>query len=481
TVEGVGEWSTTTLGHGRGNQIELLQELKFPHSLGLLYSAFTSYLGFRVNSGEYKVMGLAPYGEPRYAELIRSHLIDCKADGSFHLDMDYFDYGHSLRMTGRKFERLFGGPPRVPESPLDQRHKDLAASIQTVTNEVMVGLAQSALERTGSDHLVLAGGVALNCVANSCILRQTRVEDMWIQPAAGDAGGALGAALFVWHQLLQRPRTPSAADAQQGSLLGPSFDDATIRQALESEVLQRHGAVLHDFVPDTDSCDQSHSKRGDSEEKMLRAVAAHLDAQRVVGWFQGRMEFGPRALGARSILADPRDPNMQTRLNEKIKFREAFRPFAPSVLSECAADVFRLPKVSESPYMLLTADILPREPPAATGGEQVACQGEPRSVRSSLPAVTHVDGSARVQTVDVQRHPRFHRLLACWKERTGCPVLVNTSFNVRGEPPVCTPADALRTFFSTGMDVLAIGNFVLVKSPQAAAASARAHHPFALD
>jgi carbamoyltransferase len=428
TVDGVGEWSTTCVGRGARQRIEIDEELRFPHSLGLLYSAFTAYLGFRVNSGEYKVMGLAPYGQPRYLQLISDHLIDLMPDGSFRLNMDYFDYACGWQMTSRKFEQLFGGPPRIPESELSQRHVDLAASVQAVTNHVMLRLARRAHALSGSRHLVLAGGVALNCVANSHLLSEGPFERIWVQPAAGDAGGALGAALLVWHQLLDHGRLPSPLDGQHGSLLGPSYDDDQVRA-----VLDRAGAVY------THCAD---------EQELLEFVARQLAEQQIVGWFQGRMEFGPRALGARSILADPRNPNMHARLNATIKFRESFRPFAPSVLREEVTRYFQVPRGADSPYMQLTAEVVHDQ--------------------RSIPAVTHVDYSARVQTVDSQRNPRFYRLLQQWYVSSGCPVVINTSFNVRGEPLVCTPADALGCFMASGIDVLAIENFVLLKNQQPA-------------
>lgn len=462
TIDGVGEWSTTTIGRGAAGRVELLEELRFPHSLGLLYSAFTYYLGFRVNSGEYKVMGLAPYGQPCYVDLILSHLIDLKEDGSFRLDMTYFDYGHGLRMTSRKFERLFGGPPRTPESELTQRHLDLAASIQSVAGEVMLRIVRRALAITGSHNLVLAGGVALNCVANSRLATETPLENIWIQPAAGDAGGALGAAQFVWYQLLEEPRAPATPDGQAGSLLGPCFSDAQV------------GDIL-------DACGAVYTRYAD-EDQLLLALASLLDQQRIVGWFQGRMEFGPRALGARSILADPRSATMQSLLNEKIKLRESFRPFAPSVLLERSGDYFQLPKVAESPYMLLTARVAPGERlPLSEEDSQLRGLDQRLAMRSTIPAVTHVDDSARVQTVDAVRNPRFHRLLTRWLEQSGCPVLINTSFNVRGEPLVCTPLDAYRCFMATDIDVLAIESYVLLKNQQPASMQHRAPRTFAPD
>ncbi len=441
TLDGVGEWATASLGAGRGNRVELVEELRFPHSLGLLYSAFTYYCGFKVNSGEYKLMGLAPYGEPAYAGLIRDRLIDLKADGSFRMDMDYFNYLGGLTMTSARFHRLFGGPPRRPEAPIEGRHMDLAASIQVVTEEVMLRAARHAHDRTGLDHLCLAGGVALNCVGNGRILREGPFREVWVQPAAGDAGGALGAALFVWHQLLGKPRVAARPDAQSGSLLGPGFDDGAIRAALD-----RRGAAYREYGDDASMCE---------------AVAALLADGQVVGWFQGRMEFGPRALGARSILGDPRRADMQTVMNVKIKFRESFRPFAPAVLADRAAEAFDLPGGHESPYMLLVAPVVGGA--VASRSHGFARLSEPRG---DLPAVTHVDGSARIQTVDAERSPLFHRLLSAFDRRTECPVLVNTSFNVRGEPIVHTPDDAYRCFRATAMDALAIGRFVLVRDDQ---------------
>ena len=443
TIDGVGEWTTTSVGRGEGNRVELLADLRFPHSLGLLYSAFTYYLGFRVNSGEYKVMGLAPYGEPTYQNSILSELLDLKPDGSFRLNLHYFDFMAGLTMTNRAFDRLFGGPPRQPEADLTQRHMDLARSIQDVTEEMMLRLARHAHAITGAPNLCLAGGVALNCVGNGRILREGPFEKIWIQPAAGDAGGALGAALLGWHHYHQQPRTVSGAgDAQHGSLLGPAYDAA--------DFLQR------DEVPCVEL----------AEDELMSRVARLLEEGKVVGWFQGRMEFGPRALGNRSILGDPRRPDMQEKLNLKIKFRESFRPFAPSVIEERARDCFELSETS--PYMLLVATV----------NEGLRVDGEKedspdfmtrlKTRRSALPAITHVDYSARVQTVAAADNPRFHRLLGEFDRRTGCPVLVNTSFNVRGEPPVCTPEDAYRCFMRTEMDYLVLGNFLLDKEEQKA-------------
>jgi carbamoyltransferase len=457
TIDGVGEWSTAAIGIGEGNRIRLLRELKFPHSLGLLYSAFTYYCGFKVNSGEYKLMGLAPYGEPRFADLIRQHLVRIKRDGSLWMDMEYFNYCQGLTMTSERFHQLFGGPPRPPESQLEQRHMDLAASIQVVTEEIVSSMAREAHRLTGKKNLVLAGGVALNCVANGRLLRDGPFSNLWIQPAAGDAGGSLGAALFVWHQLLEHPRQPSASDSQQGSLLGPSFSNNEIATLLDSQ------KIVHQQFND--------------EAQLLTAVADILAAGKIVGWFHGRMEFGPRALGARSILGDPRNPEMQSVMNVKIKFRESFRPFAPCVLKERAADCFELNTGVESPYMLLVAPVREKHRIPIPEADRQTMSRDPdlrRRVnvkRSAFPAITHVDYSARIQTVDEERHGRFYRLLKTFEQKTSCPILVNTSFNVRGEPIVCSPADALRCFLSTDMDALVLENFVLRKEQMTTALS----------
>ncbi|MCS6913963.1 MAG: carbamoyltransferase [Myxococcales bacterium] len=456
TVDGVGEWATASFGHGRGAQLELTHELRFPHSLGLLYSAFTYFCGFKVNSGEYKLMGLAPYGTPRYAPLILERLVDLKEDGSFRLDLSYFDYCAGLRMTSRKFAELFGGPPRRPESPLSEREMDLAASIQLVTEEIMLRMGREVHRRTGQRRLCLAGGVALNCVANGRLLREGPFEELWIQPAAGDAGGALGVALFIWHQLLGQPRTPQPRDSQKGSLLGPSFDEARIRSVLDAV------GARYRLLPDDDA--------------LCEEVARLLEAEKVVGWVQGRMEFGPRALGARSILGDARSPRMQSVMNLKIKFRESFRPFAPSVLEDKAADWFELAPGQQSPYMLLVTAVRPERRRAAP------CEGirgldKLKLPRSEIPAVTHVDYSARVQTVDRERHGRYHHLLSTFYRRTGCPVLINTSFNVRGEPIVLSPEDAYRCFMATHIDALVLERFLLLKEeqPQAAQGTTEQH------
>ncbi|GJG87198.1 carbamoyltransferase [Gemmatimonadetes bacterium T265] len=430
TVDGVGEWATASVGAGRGSGLELLSELRFPDSLGLLYSAFTYYLGFRVNSGEYKVMGLAPYGEPRYADLILTRLMDLREDGSFTLDRRYFGYVSGLRMTTGAFDDLFGGPPRTPERALDRRHFDLARSVQHVCEEVVLRMARTAHRLAGLDRLCMAGGVALNCVANARVLREGPFRDVWVQPAAGDAGGALGAAALAWHRALGGARRVARGaggaprDGMGGTYLGPAFADADVAAALDAV-----GAVYEVF--------DAASLAGYAADRLAEGA--------VVGWFQGRMEYGPRALGNRSILADPRRPDIQSRLNRAIKFRESFRPFAPSVTAEHAGKWFVLDR--DSPYMLFTADVRPAR-------------------RGALPAVTHVDGSARVQTVRPEDNPAFHALLLAFAARTGCPMLVNTSFNVRGEPVVCTPADALRCFRDTRMDVLVLGPFVLERAAQ---------------
>ncbi|MFJ2902191.1 carbamoyltransferase [Streptomyces sp. NPDC087212] len=444
-VDGVGEWATTTLWHGRGTELIPLAELRFPHSLGLLYSAFTYFCGFKVDSGEYKLMGLAPYGTPRWAPLIRERLIDIKPDGSFRLDLRHFAFPYGLTMTGRAFEELFGGPRRTPEGPLTQREFDLAASVQAVTEEVVARLARTALERTGERRLCLAGGVALNCVANGRLLDDGVCDELWVQPAAGDAGGALGAALAESHAR-GAPRTHPrhGTDAMAGALLGPGYDAGEI-----AEFLERAGCAAVRLP----------------ERELVARVAAELAEGKVVGWFQGRMEFGPRALGNRSILADPRDPGTQSTLNLKTKFRESFRPFAPAVLAKDAKDWFDL--TGESPYMLLTARVAAARR-RACGPETAGLTGLDllRVPRSTIPAVTHVDGSARVQTVTAERNARFHALLTAFRDRTGCPVLVNTSFNVRGEPIVRTPAEAYTCFMRTHIDLLVLGDFVLNKHDQ---------------
>ena len=471
TIDGVGEWATATYGTGEGNQLALLGQLEFPHSLGLLYSAFTYYCGFKVNSGEYKLMGLAPYGTPVYESAILEHVIDLKADGSLWLNQDYFNYCQGLTMTSGKFHELFGGPPRAPESPLEQRHMDVAASIQKVTEEAMLRMAREVHRRTGMKHLVMAGGVALNCVANGRILREGPFDDVWIQPAAGDAGGALGAALFVWHQLLKKPRGVRRKDSQKGSLLGPAFSHEEISAALR--------AVEAPFEQYAD------------EHELLALVARLLAEGKIVGWFSGRMEFGPRALGARSILGDARHPSMQAAMNLKIKFRESFRPFAPCVLQERVHEYFDMRPGQESPYMLLVAPVTERLRVASTASDLRTMREHPdlrqrvNIVRSSIPAVTHVDYSARIQTVDEERHGRFYRLLKAFERLTGCAVIVNTSFNVRGEPIVCQPEEAYRCFAATEMDALVVENHLLLKEqlPQRLRESERAAYleQFALD
>ncbi len=449
TLDGVGEWATGSLAVGRGNRIELLEELRFPHSLGLLYSALTYFTGFKVNSGEYKLMGLAPYGAPIYADAIREHLIELRDDGSFLLNMEYFAFCTRDVMTSDAMDRLFGGPPRRAEAPITQREMDLAASIQLVTEEIVLRIARHAHEVTGLSSLALAGGVALNCVANGRLLREGPFDRIWIQPAAGDAGGALGAALFAWHQLLDGPRTPVAPDAQKGSLLGPSYSDDEIRAFLDAV-----GAV---YV------------HHDDEDALCERVAELVASEKVVGHLAGRMEFGPRALGARSILGDARSPEMQRTMNLKIKFRESFRPFAPSVLRDRVHEWFEMEPNEDSPYMLLVAPVREdkRRPVdgAATGLAKV------NEVRSEVPAITHVDCSARVQTVDEDRHPRFAKILRAFERRTGTPMMINTSFNVRGEPIVCTPEDAYRCFMATDLDALVLERFVLDKAAQPSAST----------
>lgn len=445
TLDGVGEWTTTSVGVGRGNKLELLREIRFPHSLGLLYSAFTYYCGFQINSGEYKLMGLAPFGEPTYADQILKHLIDLREDGSFHLDLSYFNYCTGLTMTSPKFHALFGGPPRKPESELTQREMDLAASIQRVTEEVMLRCARFAQRETGLKHLCLAGGVALNCVGNGKILREKIFDDVWIQPAAGDAGGALGSALFVWHQLLNKPRNCNGSDFQKGSRLGPGFE----KQEIES-FLEEVGAVSRSFSNDQEFADE---------------IARLISRGQVIGWFDGRMEFGPRALGGRSILGDARNREMQSTMNLKIKFRESFRPFAPIVLDDQVGEYFEMKPNQESPYMLLVAPVHCNQRLEVANDHSRGLE-KLKQIRSSIPAVTHVDNSARVQTVDPIRNPRLHRVMKSFQKLTGCGVMINTSFNVRSEPIVCTPRDAFRCFMATNMDALVLGDFLLLKEEQ---------------
>jgi carbamoyltransferase len=507
TVDGVGEWATASFGVGEGNKITLTHELRFPHSLGLLYSAFTYFCGFRVNSGEYKLMGLAPYGEPRYADLILKHLVDLKPDGSFRMDQSYFGYCDGLTMTSPKFDALFGGPPRKPESAITQREMDLAASVQKVTEEILLRIAHHLHKETGAKHLCLAGGVALNCVANGRILREGPFESIWIQPAAGDAGGSLGAALFTWHQILGKPRITTGHDFQKGSLLGPEFSDDQTRAFLDQS------GVVYEYIED--------------EAQLCREVAQVLASEQVVGWMQGRMEFGPRALGSRSILGDARSPSLQSVMNLKTKYRESFRPFAPAVLREHVHEYFEATPNLDSPYMLLVSQVREElltekgrrrnsksearnsknEPEASAPGAETEAtlntpavvtrtsasetstltprpspggRGEPEvvtrelntqlssinAVRSTVPAITHVDCSARMQTVDATRNPRFHRLLTEFHAQTGSPLVINTSFNVRGEPIICTPQDAWNCFTATQMDALVIGRCLIRKKAQ---------------
>ncbi len=445
TMDGVGEWATTSVAIGRGSTLETVKEIQWPHSLGLLYSAFTYYTGFRVNSGEYKVMGLAPYGEPKYKQLILDNLIDVKPDGSFWLDQSYFNYATGLTMTSKKFDKLFGAPPRQAESPLTQRDMDLAASVQAITEEVVLRMTRDLAKSTGIKNLCMAGGVALNCVANGKILRDGAFERIWVQPAAGDAGGALGAAYAAHSMHAGKPRHLNGAmDGMKGSYLGPQFDQADIEKRLTAA-----GARF-----------TSHS-----EADMVERTVDALEAGHAIGWFQGRMEFGPRALGARSIIGDPRNPEMQKNLNLKIKYRESFRPFAPSVLAEDVGDYFE--HEVESPYMLMVADVKRNRRRTMTAEQEALFGIEKLNVpRSDLPAITHVDYSARIQTVHAETNPRYHQLISAFKKRTGCPVVVNTSFNVRGEPIVHTPEDAFRCFMGCEMETLVVGNCVLSKPDQ---------------
>jgi len=445
TCDGVGEWTTTSYGVGRGNQIQMLAELRFPHSLGLLYSAFTYFTGFKVNSGEYKLMGLAPYGQPKYRDLILRELIDLKHDGSFRLNMEYFNYGVGLTMTNVAFNRLFDRPPRKPESKLTQSDMDLACSIQDVTNEIILRMARHIRKETGQRNLCLAGGVALNCVASGSLLRERIFDHIWIQPAAGDAGGALGAALFAWHQILGKERkTDDVNDSQRGSYLGPEYGNNEIRAYLETQK-----------IPFTELTD----------DELPGKIAELINAQKVIGWFYGRMEFGPRALGARSIIGDARSPKMQELMNLKIKFRESFRPFAPAVLRERLSDWFELDE--ESPYMLLVAPVSKnRRHEIAADQQDLFGLQKLLTIRSDIPAVTHVDFSARIQTVTDRNQPMFYRVIKTFEQRYGCPVIINTSFNVRGEPIVATPEHAFTCFMRTNMDYLLLGNFLLEKRDQ---------------
>lgn len=444
TLDGVGEWATASFGVGRGNKIELTHELHFPHSLGLLYSAFTQYCGFRVNSGEYKLMGLAPFGEPKFADLIYEHLIDLKGDGSFRMDMSYFDYTAGLSMISTKFENLFGEPRRQAESEISEHYMDIAASVQAVTEEIMVRCARHVRETTGMNKLCLAGGVALNCVGNGRILREGIFDEIWVQPASNDAGGALGVAQFIWHQLLDHSRTPGKIDSQKGSLLGPRFD--------------------HESCLETVNREDAPFTHLESEDERARWIAEQINEGKVVGLMQGRMEFGPRALGCRSILGDPRSEKMQRLINLKIKYRESFRPFAPSVLRENASEWFDFDPNQESPYMLLVTSV--KESRQKASDDRAKGLDRLQVARSEIPAVTHVNQSARVQTVDPERHGFYYKVVAAFEKLTGCPMVVNTSFNVRGEPIVCSPDDAYRCFMSTEMDALVLEDLVLLKDDQ---------------
>ena len=445
TLDGVGEWSTTSLYVGNNNKLEIIREINFPHSIGLLYSAFTYYTGFKVNSGEYKMMGLAPYGEPRFANLIKENLVHIGDDGSFQLDMTYFDFATGLKMTNDKFNLLFGGKPRSPETELNQRNMDIAASIQSVVEDILITLARSIANETGEKNLCLAGGVALNCVANGKLLKEKIFENIWVQPAAGDAGGALGAALSIWHLYYGEPRNSNEInDSMSGSYLGPEFSESVIKLELD-----RCGAVYKKL----------------STKDLIDRVSEALTLGKAVGWMQGRMEFGPRALGARSIIADPRSPSMQKLLNLKVKYRESFRPFAPSVLREDVLDWFEYD--CDSPYMLMVANIQKNKRIKMTKEECNLFGIDKLNIpRSEIPAITHVDYSARIQTVNRETNPLYHSLISSFKEKTGCPVIVNTSFNVRGEPIVCTPFDAFKCFMGTDLDILAIGDFLLIKNDQ---------------
>lgn len=444
TMDGVGEWATTSFAVGRGNKLAVKNQIHFPHSLGLLYSAFTYYTGFKVNSGEYKVMGLAPYGEPRFADLIKNNLIDIKEDGSFHLDMSYFNYCTGLTMTNERFDRLFGAAPRKPESALTQREMDIAASIQVVTEEIVIKLARGIKKSTGLKNLCLAGGVALNCVANGKLLREDIFDNIWIQPASGDAGGAVGAALAAYYLMLNQPRKIDVTDGMKGAYLGPEFSQADIERRLINA-----GAIFETV----------------SNTELINLTARALADGKAVGWHQGRMEFGPRSLGGRSIIADPRSPTVQKQLNLKVKYRESFRPFAPSVLREDVADWFQID--ADSPYMLLVADVAKDKQLEMTEEQKKLFGIDKLNIpRSGIPAITHVDYSARIQTVHKETNPRYHDLISRFKELTGCPVLVNTSFNVRGEPIVCTPEDAFNCLMGTDIEFLALGNCILKKEDQ---------------
>ena len=460
TMDGVGEWCTTSIGLGNGADVNIMREIHFPHSLGLLYSAFTYYTGFKVNSGEYKIMGLAPYGKPRFASLIRDNLIDLKPDGSYRLNMDYFDYCTGLTMTNAKFDTLFGGPPRKAEQLLTQREMDLTASVQKVLEDVLIQMTRSLAKEFDQENLCLAGGVALNCVANGKILRDGAFKRIWIQPASGDAGGAVGAALSAYHGFARKPRTvASSGDGMAGAYLGPAYGQSDIEARLRDQ--KAKFTVL-------------------SDKKLITETATALADGKAIGWMQGRMEFGPRALGNRSILGDPRSPKMQSLLNLKVKYRESFRPFAPSVLREDVANWFELD--SDSPYMLLVADVAKKHRRKMTKHEEALFGIEKLNVpRSTLPAITHVDYSARVQTVHKETNPRYHALISAFKAKTGCPVVVNTSFNVRGEPLVCSPEDAFRCFMGTEIEVLVVGNCLLRKEDQDPALKLNYEQAFELD
>jgi carbamoyltransferase len=444
TVDGVGEWATSAMAHGVDHQVSIQSEMHFPHSLGLLYSAFTYFTGFKVNSGEYKLMGLAPYGQPRYADAIRNHLIDLKEDGSFRLNMAYFGYLDGLAMTNERFAELFGGPPRKPDTEISQREMDLASSIQTVTEEILLRMARHLRKTTGERHLCMAGGVALNCVANGRLLREGIFDDIWIQPAAGDAGGALGAALLVWHQVKGQPRTADGKrDSMQGAYLGPEFDDRAIEEFLTA---------------------RGYPARKLSDAEWAPVLAEIMASEHVIGLLQGRMEFGPRALGGRSIIGDARSSKMQSIMNLKIKYRESFRPFAPTCLEERVSDYFELDR--PSPYMLLVAQVKKERCLGLEESRTLGIRERINQVRSDLPAITHVDYSARVQTVSRETNRRYHDLVRAFEDRTGYGVIINTSFNVRGEPIVCTPEDAYRCFMRTEMDYLVLGSFLLSKAGQ---------------
>ena len=460
TLDGVGEWTTTSLAVGNGSELKVLKEIHFPHSLGLLYSAFTFYTGFKVNSGEYKIMGLAPYGEPRFADLIREKLISVAEDGSFQLNMSYFNYATGLTMTNKKFNILFGGPPRSPETELTQREMDLAASIQKVTEDIVIKLAKGISKETGEKNLCLAGGVALNCVVNGILMRKRVFDNVWIQPAAGDAGGALGAALSIWYLHHKKKRKVSSGlDSMKGAYLGPDFEDKEIESTLKA-------------------CGAIYKKL--EEEDLIEMVAAALADKKAIGWMQGRMEFGPRALGSRSIIADPRSKIMQKQLNIKVKYRESFRPFAPSVLREHVNDWFD--HDADSPYMLIVADVQKDKRLAMTPDEEKLFGIDKLNVpRSSVPAITHIDYSARIQTVHADTNPKYHALISKFKEKTGCPLVVNTSFNVRGEPIVCSPMDAFKCFMGTELDILAIGNYLLIKEEQNEALKEKYEERYELD